>query len=465
MISPTFKDNFAIKAVTILKPDYFEDGSKQIVSIIRDYYSKHNTFPTLQSLAVDLSNMPITGNTYNAAVDKLQDIKDELTVKEVNDVNWLLKETENYCQGRAIHNAIMDSVEILNGTNKNKLPKTAIPQLLEDALSVQIDKAAGHDYLEDSMERYKLFNTAINRIPFKLNTLNKITGGGFARKTLNIFVAGPHVGKSLTMTSLAADYLVTGKNVLYISFEMAEEEIAKRVDANLMDVAMDDIKDLNAIAYDNKIKNIKAKTVGRLKIKEYPNGSAHIGHFKTLLKEYKMKEGFVPDVVFVDYLGICGCMKASLAQGSYVLLKAVSEELRAFAQECDLICISATQINRGGHNSSDADMTDIAESFGINYTADFILTMFADDNMKTLNQILFSQLKNRYKDMNFMNKFIMGVDRPKMRIYDLNNATAGIIQQSPAPHTSKPAPKQPFNKPNSFGSGPTTGLKGSGIKI
>lgn len=465
MISPTFKDNYAIKAVTILKPEYFEDGSKQIVKIIRDYYSKHNAFPTLQVLAVDLGNMPIPGNTYTAAIDKLQDIKDELTVKEVNDVNWFLKETEEYCQSKAIHNAIMDSVEILSGTSKNKLPKTAIPQLLEDALSVQIDKATGHDYIEDSLDRYKIFNTAINRVPFKSNVLNKITDGGFARKTLNILVAGPHAGKSLTMCSLAADYMITGKNVLYISFEMAEEEIAKRIDANLMDVAMNDIKDLTAIMYENKIKAIKSKTVGRLKVKEYPNGSAHIGHFKTLLKEYKMKEGFVPDVVFVDYLGICGCMKATLAQGSYVLLKAVSEELRAFAQECDLICISATQINRGGHNSSDADMADIAESFGINFTADFIVTMFADDNMKALNQMLFSQLKNRYKDMNYMNKFIMGVDRPKMRVYDLNSATAGVTQTSPAPHTSTATARPPFKSLKTQTTNTATGLKGSGIKI
>lgn len=463
LISPAFKDSFASKAITILKPDYFEDGSKQVISLVKDYYTKHNVFPTLQSLSVDATNLQVPGPVFDSIVDKLKDIKDELTPKDINNVDWLLEQTQTYCQDKAIHNAIMDSVNILQGNNK-KVPKTAIPEMLAEALAIQIDRAVGHDYIEDATERYKLFNSVEAKIPFMSSTLNKITNGGFARKTLNLFVAGPHVGKSLTMCSLAADYMITGKNVLYISFEMAEAEIAKRIDANLMDVAMDDIPDLLPATYNNKIANIRAKTVGRLKIKEYPNSSAHVGHFKNLLKDYKLKEGFVPDVVFVDYLGICGCAKATLSQGTYIYIKAISEELRAFAQEFDLCLISAAQVNRGGHNSSSADMTDVAESFGINMTADFMATMFADEAMQALNQVLFSQLKNRYKDKSFMNKFVMGVDRPKMRVYDVNNATANITQTSPTPTTAVPASTNRANFAKSLGT-PQAGIKNSGIQI
>lgn len=466
MLTPAFKDRFALKAITILKPDYFDEGAKQIVQAIHDYYSTHNKFPTLSALLVDLGNMPLSEGTYTAALEKAEEIKDELTSTEVNDDNWFLNETQKYCQDKAIHNAIMDSMAILNGTNK-KLPKSVIPELLQQALSIEIERSLGHDYLDDAEERYKFLHMAQYKAPFRLATLNKITNGGFAKKTFNVFLAGTHAGKTLMMCSLAADYLITGKNILYITFEMGEEEIAKRIDANLMDVAMDDLDDLPLPAYTKKMENIRSKTIGKMKIKEYPMGGAHVGHFKSLLKEYELKDDFIPDVIFVDYLGICGCQRATLAQGSYVYLKTISEELRGFGQEFDKIMISAGQLNRTGFGSSEPDMTDTAESFGVNFTGDFVATVFADDNMKAMNQLLVIQQKNRYKDHNYMKKFIMGIDRPKMRLYDVENPNQGI-SSSTAPHTasttkgnyqSKPSTTPSnINKPNSIKSG-------AGIKI
>jgi archaellum biogenesis ATPase FlaH len=339
---------------------------------------------------------------------------------EKQDEQWLIDSTEKWCQEKAIYNAIMDSIQILDGTD-GKNDKGAIPELLSDALSVSFDPNIGHDYMDDSDSRYDFYHRVEERVPFDLEYMNKITKGGIPKKSLNIILAGTGVGKSLAMCHMASANLLDGKNVLYITMEMAEEKIAERIDANLLNVTLDDLSALSKDMYDKKIERVRGKTSGKLIVKEYPTASAGSGHFRHLLNELKLKKHFVPDIIYIDYLNICTSsrIKGGAQVNSYTLVKAIAEELRGLAVEFNVPVVSATQTTRSGYSNSDVGLEDTSESFGLPATADFMVALISSEELEDLGQIMVKQLKNRYGDPNTYKRFVVGVDRAKMRLFDV----------------------------------------------
>ena len=423
-----FNEEYSRKVIPFIEPDYFEQRTERIIfKEITQFIVKYGAAITTEALRIELENRTdlsemeikesreITAGFNDAPVEK----------------QWLLDTTEKWCRDRAIYLALMESVSIADGQDKEK-NRDAIPSILSDALAVSFDNHIGHNYLEDYKERYEAYHKKEDRIPFDLEYFNKITKGGLPNKTLNVALAGTGVGKSLFMCHMASSVLLNGRNVLYITMEMAEEKIAERIDANLLNVPIQDLADLPRTSFENKVTNLSKKTQGQLIIKEYPTASAHSGHFKALLNELALKKSFKPDIIFVDYLNICASSryKGSANINSYTLVKSIAEELRGLAVEAEVPIVSATQTTRSGYGSSDVDLTDTSESFGLPATADLMFALISTEELEQLGQIMVKQLKNRYNDLSVFKRFIVGIDRAKMRLYDCEQTAQEDILDS-----------------------------------
>ena len=418
-----FNEQYYRKVVPFLKADYFQEYHEKIIyEEIADFASKYDKVPTKEVLTINLQNRgDLTDEAFKDSTTKVKELTDEWV-----DYDWLLDATEKWCQDRAIYLALMQSIKIADGGDK-KLTKGAIPSILQDALSVSFDEHIGHDYIEQSSDRYEFYHRKEEKIPFDLEKFNYITKGGLPNKTLNIALAGTGVGKSLFMCHMAGSALTQGYNVLYITCEMAEEKIAERIDANLLNVNVKDIMELPEVLFNSKVNEISRKTQGKLIIKEYPTASAHAGHFKALLSDLKLKKDFAPDLIFVDYLNICASVRYKGAVvNSYTYVKAIAEELRGLAVESNVPIVSATQTTRSGYGNSDPDLTDTSESFGLPATADFMFALISTEELEQQGRILVKQLKNRYNDPTASRKFILGIDRSKMRLYDVAEDSSAI---------------------------------------
>ena len=427
-------EEYTRKVLPFVKQEYFADRLEGILfSEIYKFVEKYNSLPTKEALSIEInSNKNVNEDEYK----KITDILSTLNKEPVN-TEWLLETTEKFCKDRAIHNAILGGIQIIDGKDKTHTPEY-LPELLSGALSVSFDQKVGHDYLLESQQRYDFYKKKEERLELDLDFFNKITRGGIPSKTLNICLAGTGVGKTMFMTHLASSVLLQGKNVLYITMEMAEERIAERIDANLLNVGMSDLEELPYSMYETKINKLQSKTTGKLIIKEYPTASAHTGHFKNLLSELAMKKSFKPDIMFVDYLNICASarFKAGANVNSYTYIKSIAEELRGLAVENDLPIFSATQTTRGGFVSSDVGLEDTSESFGLPATTDFMFALISSEELEEKNQIMVKQLKNRYNDPTINRKFIIGVDRSKMRLYDVEQHAQTDLVDSGQPDTS-----------------------------
>ena len=422
-------EQYMRKVLPFVKPDYFQGIYKTLFKEAGKYVGKYNKLPTAESLGIELSEANMSAEQFQMAVD----IIPQLFASEKIDKDWLLDTTEKWCQDRAIYNAIMESITIIDGKH-DSLSKNALPDLLQKALGVAFDTNVGHDYVENAEERFDFYHQEEDRIPFDLEYFNKITKGGVPNKTLNICLAGTGVGKSLFMCHLAASALAEGRNVLYISLEMAEERIAERIDANLLNVPIDQLENLSKDMFTQKVSNLAKKTNGKLIIKEYPTGSAHAGHFRALLNELKLKKQFEPDVIFIDYLNICASSRMKGMGGainSYNYVKAIAEELRGLAVEYDVPLWSATQTTRSGYSNSDVGLEDTSESFGLPATADLMFALISTEELEGLGQIMVKQLKNRYNDPTFNKRFVIGVDRGKMRLSDVDETEQDLTDDTP----------------------------------
>ena len=412
-----YNEEYTRKVIPFLKEDYFQDGVEKIIfQTIWAYAEKYKSNPTIDALVIDVQDKALNEEQYKKSVDYLSEIEETPT-----DLDWLTDQTEKWCKDKAIYNAVLNGIQIIDGKVKDQSPD-ALPGILSEALSVSFDKHVGHDYMEQSGDRYEFYHTKEEKIPFDLDFFNRITKGGLPNKTLNIALAGTGVGKSLFMCHVAASTLMQGKNVLYITLEMAEEKIAERIDANLMNITMDDMHDLPRHMYENRFEKIQKKTSGNLIVKEYPTASAHCGHFRALFNELALKKDFKPDLVFIDYINICASsrFRAGANVNSYTYIKAIAEEMRGLAVEFNLPIMSATQTTRTGFVSTDVGLEDTSESFGLPATADFMFALISSDELNELNQMLVKQLKNRYADPTMNKKFIVGVDRAKMKLYDVS---------------------------------------------
>ena len=433
-------DTYTRKVLPFIKDEYFDTTSHKILfSTLTEYVNKYETTPEPNALKIEVEKRrDISEEIYR----EVESFIDNLDRDQYNE-DWLVETTEKWCKERAIYLALMESVKIADGQDKTRT-KDAIPSIMSEALGVCFDESVGHDYIQDSDDRYDFYHKKEEKIPFDIEYLNKITKGGLPNKTLNIALAGTGVGKSLFMCHLAGSVLLQGRNVLYITMEMAEEKIAERIDANLLDIPIQQLNSplLTKEKYSSKLLELTKKTQGKLVIKEYPTASAHVGHFKALLNELSMKKGFSPDIIFVDYLNICASARyKGTIVNSYTYVKAIAEELRGLAVEYDLPIVSATQTTRAGFGSSDPDLTDTSESFGLPATADLMLALISNEEMEELGQIMVKQLKNRYNDPTMYKRFVVGIDRAKMRLYDCDQGAqddiidAGDIE--PATNTKK----------------------------
>ncbi len=411
-----WNEPYARKVLPFIKPEYFSDPSERVVfEEISKFIEKYGNQPTKESLSIELDNRK---DLSSEQFKKVVDIVEALSDAQV-DMQWLVDTTEKFCKDKAVYNAILSGIQIIEGKDKEHTAE-AIPTILSDALSVAFDQNVGHDYVENGEERFEFYHKIEEKIEFDLEYFNKITKGGLPQKTLNIALAGTGVGKSLFMCHMAASTLMQGKNVLYITLEMAEERIAERIDANLMNITMDDLHELPKKMFTDRLSKIQTKTNGKLIIKEYPTASAHTGHFRSLLKELALKKSFKPDIIFIDYLNICASsrFKGNANVGSYFYIKAIAEELRGLAVENNVPIMSATQTTRGGYANSDIGLEDTSESFGLPATADLMFALISTEDLEGLNQLMVKQLKNRYNDPGTNKRFVVGIDRARMKLYD-----------------------------------------------
>ena len=423
-----FNEEYSRKVIPFIEPNYFDERKEKIIfEEITSFIVKYDSAITIEALNIEVENRTDLTDTE---LNEIREISKSLDDSPV-DHQWLTDTTEKWCRDRAIYLALMESIQLADGKDDKK-GRDAIPSILSDALAVSFDNNIGHDYLLNYEERYEYYHKKEDKIEFDLEYFNKITKGGLPNKTLNIALAGTGVGKSLFMCHHASSVLLQGRNVLYITMEMAEEKIAERIDANLLNVPIQDLTDLPKPMFDKKITNLSKKTQGQLIIKEYPTASAHSGHFKTLLNELALKKSFRPDIIFVDYLNICASSryKANSGVNSYSYIKAIAEELRGLAVEANLPIVSATQTTRSGFASSDVDLTDTSESFGLPATADLMFALISTEELEDLNQIMVKQLKNRYNDPTIFKRFIIGIDRAKMRLYDVEQKAQDDILDS-----------------------------------
>ena len=418
------------KVLPFVKPEYFEGVYRLLYKEVGKYVAKYNKLPRLEEFKIELDNSDrFNDEMYRHAMEVMPNI---FTKEDVNE-QWLIDTTEKWCQDRAVYNAIMESISIIDNKHET-LSKNALPDILQKALAVSFDTNIGHDYIENVEQRYDFYHEQEERIPFDLDYFNKITKGGLPNKTLNIALAGTGVGKSLFMCHVAANALVQGSNVLYITMEMSEERIAERIDANLLDVPIDQIENLSKDMLTQKVHNISRKGNGKLIIKEYPTGQANTSHFRALLNELKLKKNFVPDMIFVDYLNICASARMKGMGGSinsYTYIKAIAEEMRGLAVEFNVPIVSATQTTRQGYSSSDPGLEDTSESFGLPATADLMFALVSNDELQANGQIMVKQLKNRYNDPNRDKRFIIGVDRSRMKLFDVSEGDQGLVDDTP----------------------------------
>ena len=441
-----YNEKYTRKVLPFLKVDYFTDRSHKIVFLeIHEYVSQYDSLPSLNALGIECQERS------DLSEDQFKEIVEVLNVlsNDPSDYDWLVDTTEKWCQERAIYLSLMESVKIADGQDSKK-DKGAIPSILSEALGVSFDQHVGHDYMSDAEERYDYYHKREDKIPFDLEFFNKITKGGLPNKTLNIALAGTGVGKSLFMCHMAASCLLSGRNVLYITMEMAEEKIAERIDANLLNIPIQKLVDLPKVMFEKKISSLSKKTQGKIIIKEYPTASAHVGHFKSLISDLALKRSIRPDIIFVDYLNICASQryKGSIVN-SYTYVKAIAEELRGLAVECNVPIVSATQTTRAGYGSSDVDLTDTSESFGLPATADLMFAFISTEELEGMNQIMVKQLKNRYNDPTMNKRFCVGIDRAKMRLYDVEESAQEDIQDSGQDEEKVSLVKR-FNVKNSF---------------
>jgi hypothetical protein len=431
-------EQFMRKVLPFVKPEYFEGVYNQLFKEAGKFVGKYNKLPNLDAFRIEIDQSDkFNDDQYTAAMELLP----KIFAPEEADEKWLHDTTEKWCQDRAIHNAIMESISIIDGKHKS-LTKNALPDLLTKALAVTFDPSVGHDYIEDVEQRYDFYHMDEERISFDLDYFNRITKGGLPNKTLNICLAGTGVGKSLFMCHVAGNVLAQGRNVLYITMEMAEERIAERIDANLLNIPLDQLQHISKPMLTSKVEDIATGSNGKLIIKEYPTGAAHAGHFRALLNELKLKKNFVPEMIFIDYLNICSSSRMKGMGGSinsYTYIKAIAEELRGLAVEFDVPVISATQTTRSGYTSSDPGLEDTSESFGLPATADLMFALVSSEELESLGQVMVKQLKNRYNDPNFKKRFVLGIDRSRMRLYDVDNPEEGVVDDAPAFDKSKTA--------------------------
>ena len=420
-------EHYCRQVVPFIKKDYFADRKEAILAEeIVKFFTEYNKPLTKDILSIEVGNRR---DLNDKEANEIQEYIKSLSTEPVND-EWIVKSTEQFCKDKAVYNAILKGISIIDGRDKNQTPD-AIPSILSDALAVSFDNHIGHDYLDDSDSRFDFYHRVEEKIPFDLEMFNKITKGGLSKKTLNIALAGTGVGKSLFMCHVAASSLTQGNNVLYITMEMAEERIAERIDANLMNITMDELKVIDKDVFDNRVKKIQNKTQGKLIVKEYPTASAHAGHFRALLDELKLKKEFIPDIIFIDYLNICSSarVRGGANVNSYTLVKSIAEELRGLAVEHNVPIVSATQTTRSGFANSDPGLEDTSESFGLPATADFMFALVSNEELQELNQIIVKQLKNRYNDPSYYKRFVVGIDRAKMKLYDVEaSAQTGLSE-------------------------------------
>ena len=422
-------DSYTRKVIPFLKREYFEGSHKAIFDTTVGFVNKYNKLPSIDALIIEMGE----------DVDRAEDLIPALQEQDVSDQDWLVDQTEKWCQDRAIYLAIMESISIIDGSHK-ELSKNALPDLLSKALAVSFDTNVGHDYINDADARFDYYHLTEEKIPFDIDLLNKITKGGLPKKTLNVFLAGTGVGKSLFMCHHAASCLAMNKNVLYITMEMAEEKIAERIDANLMNVAIDQLENLPKNTFATKIQKIVDKGIGKLIIKEYPTGAAHVGHFRALLNELKLKKNFAPDIIMIDYLNICSSSRMKGLGNSintYSLIKSIAEEMRGLAVEFNVPIVTATQTTRSGFSNTDVELTDTSESFGLPATADFMAALISTEDLEELGQIMIKQLKNRYNDPTYKKRFLVGIDRSRMKLYDVEENAQTLSNDAPTPPSSR----------------------------
>ena len=444
-------DEYARKVAAFLTPEYFEGVYKGLFKEFTKFIAKYNKLPTMEALKIEIDEGDrLSDEHYRHAMEILPNI----FTPEKENLEWLIDRTEKWCQDRAVYNAIMESIQVIDGKHQT-LTKNALPDILSKALGVTFDTNIGHDYLENVDERFDFYHLQEERIPFDLDMFNQITKGGLPNKTLNIALAGTGVGKSLFMCHCAGANLEQGRNVLYITMEMAEERIAERIDANLMNVAFDQLENLSKDMFVDKANKIRKKTQGKLVIKEYPTGGANASHFRALLNELKLKKNFVPDMIYIDYLNICSSARMKAMGGainSYTYIKLIAEELRGLAVEMNVPIVSATQTTRGGYNNDDVGLEDTSESFGLPATADLMFALISNEELSNNRQILVKQLKNRYNDPVANGRFVVGVDRSKMRLYDVDQNTNPMNrEEDDGPAFDNSASGQRLNQENRFG--------------
>ena len=442
-------DEFIRKTLPFIKEEFFQERQEQFIfREIKEYFMKYSASPTSEALLITIDEKDNIDSQLMGDISNLLKIVGDDTEKTPYD--WLLDTSEEWCKDRAIYNGVMDSIEIIRDESRSK---GDIPEILKDALSTSFDSNIGHDFLEDYESRFDFYHTEEEKIPFDLEMMNKITKGGLPNKSLNICMAGTGVGKSLFMCHMASSCLLQGKNVLYVTMEMAEEKIAERIDANLLDISLNDLQDLPKEMYDRKIKRVRDKTKGKLIIKEYPTASAHVGHLRHLLQELNLKKDFVPDMMFIDYLNICASSRVRPGGqvNTYSYVKSIAEEMRGLAVEFDVPIMSATQTNRTGFVSTDIGLEDTSESFGLPATADFMFAVISTEELQELDQIMIKQLKNRYNDPTYNRRFVLGVDRAKMRLYDCEqSAQDELIDTGPVMDNSETGARMQSEKMDNF---------------
>ena len=424
-------EEFCRRVIPYLKPEYFEGTHRNVFDLIVKFVSKHNRLPTAKVLDLELRKVNAPEDVLNNSAQLIDSIREKTEI----DTEYLIGEAESWCKEKAVYNAIMESIQIIDGKSNDK-SEGAIPEILSNALGVSFDQQIGHDYIDDSEERFDFYNHKEDRIPFDLDYFNKITKGGLPNKTLNIALAGTGVGKSLFMCHCAASALEQGKNVLYITMEMAEERIAERIDANLMNLPIEQLSSLPKNVFSEKIEKIAKGAIGKLIVKEYPTGAAHTGHFRALLNELKLKKNFIPDMVYIDYLNICASSRMRGLGGSintYSYVKAIAEELRGLAVEFNVPIVSATQTTRAGYSNTDLGLEDTSESFGLPATADLMFALISTEELDELGQLLVKQLKNRYNDPTKYRRFVVGIDRSRMKLYDVEESAQSDIMNDMTP--------------------------------
>ena len=442
-------DEFIRKTLPFIKEEFFQERQEQFIfREIKEYFMKYSASPTSEALLITIDEKDNIDSQLMGDISNLLKIVGDDTEKTPYD--WLLDTSEEWCKDRTIYNGVMDSIEIIRDESRSK---GDIPEILKDALSTSFDSNIGHDFLEDYESRFDFYHTEEEKIPFDLEMMNKITKGGLPNKSLNICMAGTGVGKSLFMCHMASSCLLQGKNVLYVTMEMAEEKIAERIDANLLDISLNDLQDLPKEMYDRKIKRVRDKTKGKLIIKEYPTASAHVGHLRHLLQELSLKKDFVPDMMFIDYLNICASSRVRPGGqvNTYSYVKSIAEEMRGLAVEFDVPIMSATQTNRTGFVSTDIGLEDTSESFGLPATADFMFAVMSTEELQELDQIMIKQLKNRYNDPTYNRRFVLGIDRAKMRLYDCEqSAQDELIDTGPVMDNSETGARMQSEKMDNF---------------